>query len=183
MYADPIILIQEGVLLDFKSDSPVTTGQIRKTKCSVFARKGELIFLHGNNSLQIISRIIKGLLIIAGAVLILYPEAIPLGENIIQILLYASFGLYALLPKLLKTQSKSLDAETIEKLSFEGGITRLYWRELLSTEIPSRGKAGLLKPAELNQGYQTILLGLSIESFQTAVAVVNGQVFAEEEPE
>ena len=181
MYAEPIVLIQEGVSLDFNSESPITTAGLRKTKCTVFARKGELIFLHGGNKLQIISRLVKGLLFVACGVFILLPEEIPLSENVTQILLYTAFGLYALLPKLLKTKTKTLDSETVEKLSFEGGITRLYWRELLSIKPPARGKSVLMKPAELDQGYQKILLGLSAESFQQTVAVVNGEIVFEEE--
>ena len=183
MYNDPIVLIQAGVSLDFKSESPITSNAVRKTKCTVYARRNELIFLHGNSRLDLLGRLAKGLLIVAFAALFFYPEKLPLTESMIQILIYAGFAIYALVPKLLKSRPKDITPETIEKLAFEGSITRLYWRELINIEAPSRVKAAFLKPAELDQGYQTILLGLTEDAFTQAVSVVKGEVFFSDELE
>jgi hypothetical protein len=174
VYTDPIALIQEGVVLDFKSESPITTSNFKKTKCTLFARKGELIFMHSRDKLGAVLKLLRFGILATLAVMYFYSDQLQLGDTSKTIIMYGGFALYALLPKLQNSKSKTLTAETLEKLDFEGQITRLYWRELLHVTEPSRTKAVLSKPAELDLGYHTLLVHLSDESFQQAVAIASG---------
>jgi hypothetical protein len=177
-----ITLIQEGVVLDFVSDAPITVAGKKKLKCTLYARHGELIFLHKEEGLSFFLKILKfGMMaVLVGAYF--FSDLIDLDESKVKMLLYAGFGIYAILPKILKRKEKELTQENLETFDFEGIVTRVYWRDLISVQAPKRIKLTSANQAEFNQGHQRILAKMSEESFREASAIANGDVlFADDE--
>jgi len=174
MYDGAIALIQENVVLQFKSESPITTANKKKLKCSLYARQGELIFLHTADRMGSVLKALKFLLVVGLVAAYFLSEQLELSEDMVKMFLYAGFAIYAIVPKILKRRKNELTPENLEKLDFEGQITRIYWRELLSTQAPSRVKAAFFKPAEFDQGYQTLMVTMNENSYHQAVGIAKG---------
>ena len=185
MNEQPLVLIQENVTLEVKSDAPITSGQALKQKGQLFARPGQLVFLRTGNGGSLMSAVVKAAFFGVFALLFFAPEKLPfeLSENVIQMLIYAGFGLYAFIPRLFNKKAKTLTEETIEQLAFEGAVTRIYWREVLEAVPPGRAKGKFLRFAELDLGYQKLALSLNEATFLHAVSVMEGNagIFAEAE--
>ena len=185
MNEQPLVLIQENVTLEVKSDAPITSGQALKQRGQVFARPGQLLFLSTGRSGSVFSAFAKIFLLGVFALLFFAPEKLPfeLGEEVIQIVMYLGFGLYALIPKFLNKKPKNLTEETIEQLAFEGVITRVYWREVLEAVPPGHSKNKLFTSAQLDLGYQKLALSLNEATFLHAVSVMEGNtdIFSEAE--
>jgi|GEM_PF-6517921 len=169
-------MIQENVLLEIKSDAPITSGQALKQRGQLFARPGQILFLSTGRTGSLASGIIKAVLLAVFALLFFAPEKLPfdLSEEVIQLMIYIGFGVYAIIPRFFKKKPKNLTAESIEQLAFEGTVTRIYWREVLTVVPPGGAKASFLKSAELDLGYQKIALSLTEDAFLRAVSIVEG---------
>ena len=176
MNAQPLVLIQENVLLEIKSDAPITSGQALKQRGQLFARSGQLLFLSTGRSGSLASGIIKAVLLAAFALLFFAPEKLPfdLSEEVIQLMIYVGFGVYAVIPRFFKKKPKNLTEENIEQLAFEGVVTRIYWREVLTAVPPGGSKASFLKSAELDLGYQKIALSLTENAYFQALSIIEG---------